>query len=523
MKRLFSLVFILLLALSTKACGAPSIVGEVWEAGGGSYNINAFGAIPDDAGDDTTAIQAAIDAAENAGGGIVFIPTGTYNCATTLTLPSSVAIQGAGEGSIISYSGSSYAIRSDNAADETVEVNYVMIRDLQLIGTASASHCIYGIGFKHSRFENLIISGFSQAGSYGIYLSGNAGAGYVGSFYNVIRDCVITSNDNGIMLTGTNANGQANSNIITGGKIGSFEGYGINCDEANQTLIVGAVVEAGGTVAGTATYIRINDRACAVLGCRLEHYDNTDSSIGILLDTGATIYCYIAGNMITGYKGGQYLSDLSSSYSNVIVQPILGLSLAKNNLRLQPFSDSTAFFQLLDASDNPIFHINSTNRRVGINTDSPYCDLQIGAGGIPSFSLTTYSGSPDVRHCSSTNDDEISYGLYVNDGANNKRVKFFLDDSSGTYGLWGTQSSGVPSFVIGNGTTTQLSIDPKHNVAVGSGALATDADNGFLYIPGGNGVPTGTPTSKTGLFPLYFDYANNDLYIYNSGWQQVSP
>jgi len=43
------------------------------------YNVKAYGAVGDGETDDTTAIQAAIDAAEAASGGVVYCPTGTYN------------------------------------------------------------------------------------------------------------------------------------------------------------------------------------------------------------------------------------------------------------------------------------------------------------------------------------------------------------------------------------------------------------------------------------------------------------
>jgi polygalacturonase len=46
----------------------------------GSYNVKAFGATGDGKTNDTQAINKAIDAAANAGGGTVFFPGGTYLC-----------------------------------------------------------------------------------------------------------------------------------------------------------------------------------------------------------------------------------------------------------------------------------------------------------------------------------------------------------------------------------------------------------------------------------------------------------
>lgn len=65
--------------------------------------------------------------------------------------------------------------------------------------------------------------------------------------------------------------------------------------------------------------------------------------------------------------------------------------------------------------------------------------------------------------------------------------------------------------------TKRAEIDISGNISAGVGALATNATNGFLYIPTCPGVPTGTPTTKTGLAPLVVDSTNNKLYVYVGG------
>lgn len=55
-------------------------------------------------------------------------------------------------------------------------------------------------------------------------------------------------------------------------------------------------------------------------------------------------------------------------------------------------------------------------------------------------------------------------------------------------------------------------------VVIGSAALATNATDGFLWIAGGAGTPTGTPTAFTGRYPLYWDTTNKKLYIYDGSW-----
>jgi hypothetical protein len=51
-----------------------TLSGQVLDHGGGSYNVKAYGAKGDGITDDTSVIQAALNAAYSAGGGIVYIP-----------------------------------------------------------------------------------------------------------------------------------------------------------------------------------------------------------------------------------------------------------------------------------------------------------------------------------------------------------------------------------------------------------------------------------------------------------------
>src|SRR5690606_13802188 len=78
----------------------------VFPADGGIVDVRAYGAVPDDEGDDTAAIQAALDAFPN-GNRIVHLPPGVYLVSDTLSWPVGdgvgnghrrTILQGAGEG-----------------------------------------------------------------------------------------------------------------------------------------------------------------------------------------------------------------------------------------------------------------------------------------------------------------------------------------------------------------------------------------------------------------------------------------
>ncbi len=61
-------------------------------------------------------------------------------------------------------------------------------------------------------------------------------------------------------------------------------------------------------------------------------------------------------------------------------------------------------------------------------------------------------------------------------------------------------------------------------VAGGSVALATNATDGFLYVPTCAGTPTGTPTAITGMAPIVVNTTNNKLYFYSGGaWRDAGP
>jgi hypothetical protein len=74
-------------------------------------------------------------------------------------------------------------------------------------------------------------------------------------------------------------------------------------------------------------------------------------------------------------------------------------------------------------------------------------------------------------------------------------------------------------------TTPAFTITETKSVVAGTqAALATNATNGFLYVPTCAGTPTGTPTAITGMAPMVIDTTNNKLYFYSGGtWRDAGP
>ncbi len=60
--------------------------------------------------------------------------------------------------------------------------------------------------------------------------------------------------------------------------------------------------------------------------------------------------------------------------------------------------------------------------------------------------------------------------------------------------------------------------------ALGSASLATNATEGFFYVPACAGPPTGTPVAQAGLVPIVVDTVASKLYFYSDGaWRDAGP
>ncbi|MCB7130403.1 MAG: hypothetical protein J3T61_12795, partial [Candidatus Brocadiales bacterium] len=130
-------------------------------------SVKDFGAKGDGVTDDTTAIQAAIDAAGSASGGIVFFPPGFYKTTSALTVTAGIIVQGSGLGAA-GASPDGTVIRNGAAAGDVFDVQYsdsVQFRDFRI-------DC----------------PSFTKAsGTAGIRLAGTGGSG------NTSRNCRITN------------------------------------------------------------------------------------------------------------------------------------------------------------------------------------------------------------------------------------------------------------------------------------------------------------------------------------------
>jgi hypothetical protein len=105
------------------------------------FNVRDYGAAGDGTADDTAEIQAAIDAAETAGGGVVFFPAGSYKTSTPLVVDGdSITFQGVGRKESEIFNAASDVIRigvTSGAVRFHFQVRSMKIRS----ATSAGGHC----------------------------------------------------------------------------------------------------------------------------------------------------------------------------------------------------------------------------------------------------------------------------------------------------------------------------------------------------------------------------------------------
>jgi hypothetical protein len=150
----------------------------------GWFNVKdaTYGASGNGSDDDQPEIQAAINAAEAAGGGVVYFPPGTYMIGSTLTIDSSgVILMGAGIGTSQNYFGGGTAVGVSEIKARTgfststalilvsARTDGVGIQNIMLNGNGLAEFIIDAQNMCNSYFENILgVQWNGTAGSYGL-------------------------------------------------------------------------------------------------------------------------------------------------------------------------------------------------------------------------------------------------------------------------------------------------------------------------------------------------------------------
>ena len=136
-----------------------------------------------------------------------------------------------------------------------------------------------------------------------------------------------------------------------------------------------------------------------------------------------------------------------------------------NNVNINADEAVTITTPSITASGNISASGDGYFANVGIGTTTPVDLLQIGAGGAPSFTT-----DPDIATtvASTTNGHEVAYQLHANEGTNNIRSKYFVDDTTLEAGFDTSYSTGLSGFVFQLVGSEKMRINVNGNVGIGT-------------------------------------------------------
>src|SRR5690554_2122961 len=161
----------------------------------GYYNVRSYGAVGDGVADDRAAIQAAVDSASMGGGGVVFLPAGTYRITGQINWKTKVSLKGMGAGiSIIKMDGVRFdAIRNTDGGTEGGDENITPLDDCHFedfeidgSGLTSTEASVLGKG--------IFINFMRRAVFRNLYIHHTIGTGLGCDFHKdtVIDSCVVS-------------------------------------------------------------------------------------------------------------------------------------------------------------------------------------------------------------------------------------------------------------------------------------------------------------------------------------------
>jgi hypothetical protein len=218
----------------TKSVTHANLVGNTLKA----YSVKSYGAAGDGTTDDTTAIQAAITAAQNAGGGVVYFPEGVYLIRDTIFVTGdNISLVGDGQGASIITSDNSFVGVGESIPDTMIQVGnfpaadkifHFAMRDLSVtathitgLGNNTAVICLVHVNWAHfMKMDRVTFYGANNGtDGIGLLLTAMGTGGEQFAMLNSITDCEFTYNRDGIWW-GVNSQGDINASQLARCRIG---------------------------------------------------------------------------------------------------------------------------------------------------------------------------------------------------------------------------------------------------------------------------------------------------------------
>jgi hypothetical protein len=501
------------------------------------FNVKSYGAIGNNTADDTTSIQAAINAANTAGGGIVYFPTGTYKISTKLTVYSHIKLQGNGDGPVDGAGAGGGTAPSQINQTATaqagiygLDVIHFSIADLCIngpnSGTATGVQILLGshgdsrylnftnvtiqrFGVDGLEIDTPIMSSFTKVITYGNLRYGfnlrasNTSAG-TSAFYNACWAHYNGSN-------GWNIDHQVYSSFeACGSDFNTLAGFNINNCQGISIVGTGAESNTGNSFKiGGASY------NVSLLSC----WSFQNSSIALYV-TGNSIATQVIGfheNTPTGTPTASIKVDAGSTVSLLGYFVVTAMSLATNTtMILNDAAGNMTIPGTATASGNVTslanmraqnFELNNTNGGIPVNATYnagwKYITTGVasliaadGAGGLIFYTAPSGSAGAAVTFTQRSTITPAGFATAVLKvtGGTPGVGKVLTDDGTGTgIAVWTTPSAG------GSGITRNISTGST-NVTLGATA-ATD----YVYVCTGSAsytVTLPTAASNTNMYTV---------------------
>jgi hypothetical protein len=263
-------------------------------SGGGLpvYNVQAapYSAVGNGIHDDTTALQGAITALCQAGGGVVFLPKGIYKITAALNIAcSNFTLWGTGMQSSVILQATAGANGLQNSSG--VNYAYQNYRDFGLL-CQSGVQCgtaINWLDIRDSVLENVKV-GAANPATDGFLIGINIETTLAdnGSYRLQLNNPVVTTVDNAsamaLRLTGVGVNDGATSLKVYGGTLRADHGTGVWLNKGNNFLFSSIVFEGGTSIGIDVVGVAGQGLGVLIEACRFENKLNNPAT-GILLET----------------------------------------------------------------------------------------------------------------------------------------------------------------------------------------------------------------------------------------------
>jgi hypothetical protein len=216
---------------------------------------------------------------------------------------------------------------------------------------------------------------------------------------------------------------------------------------------------------------------------------------GIEFAAGTTSYVDIIGNIFVSPTGAftkQAIRDSAHTFTSA-TNRLIGNSL-------------------IAGANNFAAAINLNNYPTSIYNNIP----NFGVNAVPSAYRMSVDGGATNAALFDTDDTNVQ--ITSTNGTVNQASGYAI----GGFAYNGTLNSNPWGVVTNN--TSRMQVDVYDNIIVTNGSRATNATDGFLYVPSCAGTPTGTPRTYTDAVPIIVDRTNNKLYFYTNGsWRDAGP